>query len=251
MKKPLVVITGASSGIGASVARRFATENYPLALAARRLDKLEALQKELGAQTTVYALDVTDPDQVTETMAEIEKSQGPIGILVNNAGLALGLEPAYEAKLSEWDTCVDTNIKGVLYCTRAVLPSMVQHNKGHIINLGSIAGTYAYPGGNVYGSTKAFIHQFSLNLRADLLGSKVRVSCIEPGLTGGTEFSVVRFRGDADKAHNLYKNTEALLPEDIAEAVYFCCSVPPHVNINTIEMMPVVQAPSALNIHRR
>ncbi|MBS0606404.1 MAG: SDR family NAD(P)-dependent oxidoreductase [Verrucomicrobia bacterium] len=250
MKKPLVVITGASAGIGASVARRFAAENYPLALTARRQEKLEELQKELKTQTSIYALDVTDSDAVAKIIAQIEHEQGPIGILVNNAGLALGLEPAYDAKISDWDTCVDTNIKGLLYCTRAVLPSMVQRNSGHIVNLGSIAGTYPYPGGNVYGSTKAFVHQFSLNLRADLLGTKVRVSCIEPGLTGGTEFSVVRFRGDAEKAQNLYKNTEALLPEDIAEAIYFCCTLPPHVNINTIEMMPVSQASSALNVHR-
>ena len=174
------MITGASAGIGAAIARRFAKEGYPLALTARRQERLEALKKELGTETAIYALDVQDADAVTSTVAQIEKEHGPIGILVNNAGCAIGLEPAHESKLGDWEQCVDTNIKGVLYCTRAVLPSMVKHNFGHIVNLGSIAGHYPYPGGNVYGATKAFVHQFSLNLRADLLGTQVRVSCIEP-----------------------------------------------------------------------
>lgn len=250
MKRPLVMITGASAGIGTAVAKRFAQEGYPLALTARRKERLEALQKELSTQTAIYPLDVQDSEAVASTIALIEKEQGPIGILVNNAGCAIGLEPAQSCKIADWDQCVDTNVKGLLYCTRAVLPTMVKLNSGHIVNLGSIAGTYPYPGGNVYGATKAFVHQFSLNLRADLIGTSIRVTCIEPGLTSGTEFSAVRFRGDTQKVENLYSNTNPLQPEDIAEAIYFSCTLPPHVNINTIEMMPVSQASSALAIHR-
>ncbi len=247
---PLVVITGASAGIGAATARRFAKENYRLALTARRKDKLQDLQKELQTETSIFELDVQDSDAVVSTMAHIEEQHGPIHILVNNAGCALGLESAYEGKLEEWEQMIDTNIKGILYCTRAVLPSMVKHNAGHIINLGSIAGRYPYPGGNVYGATKAFVHQFTLNLRADLLGTKVRASCIEPGLTGGTEFSSVRYHGDQEKVDKTYKNAHVLQPEDIAEVIYFCCSLPAHVNINTLEMMPVSQASGPLAIHR-
>jgi 3-hydroxy acid dehydrogenase/malonic semialdehyde reductase len=248
--KPLVAITGASMGIGASTARRFAKEGYRLALLARRLDKLAALQKELSQNAFTYPLDVCADDQVAVTFKLIEKEHGPIDVLVNNAGCAFGLEPAYEAKLQEWEKCVQTNINGLLYCTQAVLPSMVARNSGHIINLGSVAGTYPYPGGNVYGATKAFVRQFSLNLRADLLGKKVRVSCIEPGLVEGTEFSIVRFRGDKERAVKVYEKTKALNADDVAEAIYFCHCLPPHVNINTIEMMPVDQAFSPLSIYR-
>jgi 3-hydroxy acid dehydrogenase/malonic semialdehyde reductase len=249
-KKPLVAITGASIGIGASTARRFAKEGYRLALMARRKEKLASLQKELPTDTFVYELDVCDSNAVNAVFKQIEKENGPIDILVNNAGCAFGTEPAFEGKIEEWDQCVQTNINGLLYCTRAVLSSMVARNAGHIINLGSIAGTYPYPGGNVYGATKAFVHQFSLNLRTDLLGKKVRVSCIEPGLVSGTEFSAVRFRGDKDRAAMVYEKTEALYPDDIAEVIYFCHVLPPHVNINTVEIMPVDQASSSLAIYR-
>ncbi len=250
-KKPLVVITGASSGIGKACALRFAREGHPLALLARRLDRLESLQKELRDAVSVYKVDVRSSDEIFATFAQIEKERGPVGLLINNAGAGFGLEPAHETRLSEWQQCVDMNINGLLYCTRAILPSMVKRNQGHIINLGSIAGTYPYPGGNVYGATKSFVHQFSLNLRADLLGTSIRVSCIEPGLVGETEFSTVRFRGDVQKAARVYENTEPLVPEDIAETIYFCYRLPPHVNINTIEMMPICQASSALSIIRK
>ncbi|MES2121413.1 MAG: SDR family NAD(P)-dependent oxidoreductase [Chlamydiota bacterium] len=250
-KKPLIVITGASSGIGKAVALRFAKEGHPLALVARRMDRLESLQKELQGTARLYKADVRSSDEIFAVFAQIEKEMGPIDLLINNAGAGYGMEPAHETRLTEWQQCVDTNINGLLYCTRAALPAMVKRNRGHIINLGSIAGTYPYPGGNVYGATKAFVHQFSLNLRADLLGTNIRVSCIEPGLTGGTEFATVRFRGDAQKADQVYENADPLAPEDIAEAIYFCYHLPPHVNINTIEMMPVCQASSALSIHRK
>jgi 3-hydroxy acid dehydrogenase/malonic semialdehyde reductase len=248
--KPLVAITGASVGIGAATARRFAKEDFRLALIARRLDKLEDLRKELNGEVAIFELDVCSSDAVIEVFQRIERELGPIEILINNAGCAFGLEPAYQGKIEEWDQCVDTNIKGLLYCTRAVLPSMVKLDQGHIINLGSIAARYSYPGGNVYGATKAFVRQFSFNLRADLLGTKVRVSCIEPGLVGGTEFSLVRFHGDTTRASKTYEHTQALNGEDIAEVIYFCHRVPSHVNINTIELMPVCQAPGPIAIHR-
>ncbi len=248
--KPLVLITGASSGIGAATARKFGKLGYPLALLARRKDRLELLKKELNCPVSIFEVDVCSQERVAEAIASIEKDVGPIDILVNNAGGAFGLDVAYESDLTDWEQCIDVNIKGLLYCTRAVLPSMVKRSCGHIINMGSIAGSYAYPGGNVYGAAKAFVHHFSLNLRADLLGTQVRVSCIEPGLTGGSEFSAVRFKGDQKKANKVYENTNPLLPEDIAEVVYFCTTLPPHANINTLEIMPTSQASGPLSVYR-
>lgn len=245
----IVVVTGASSGIGAAVARRFGKAGYRVVLIARRLDRLKQLQREIEAPTHLYELDVCFKEAVAEVMADVEK-KGPIAILVNNAGVAFGLEPAYEAKLDEWEQCVTVNINGLLYCTRAVLPHMVARNFGHVINLGSVAGHYPYPGGNVYGATKAFVHQFSLNLRADLLGTRVRVSCIEPGMTQ-TEFSDVRFRGDQSRAQKVYANTEPLTAEDIAETIYFCTALPERANINNIEIMPLMQAPTHLAVVRK
>jgi len=249
-KSPLVAITGASSGIGAATARYFAKEGFRLALMARRKDKLELLHKELNTEMKSYALDVCSADSVCSTFEQIEAQNGPIDLLVNNAGCALGLDAAYEGKVEEWEQMVQTNINGMLFCTRAVLPSMVKRNQGHIINMGSIAGTYPYPGGNVYGATKAFVHQFSLNLRADLIGKQVRVSCIEPGLVQGTEFSVVRFRGNLKDAAKPYAQTQALHADDIARIIYFCHTLPPHVNINTLEVMPITQASGPLTTHR-
>ena len=249
-EKPLVAITGASAGIGAAAARRFAKAGFRLALTARRVDLLEGLRQELGKDSAIYTLDVRSSEAVTKTFQEIEKQQGFVEILVNNAGCAFGLEPAYQSKIEEWDQCIETNINGLLYCTRATLPSMVKENKGHIINLGSVAGRYPYPGGHVYGATKAFVRQFSFNLKADLLGTNVRVSCIEPGLVGGTEFSNVRFRGDEDQAAKVYNQTQPLTADDIAEIIFFCHSLPRHVNINTVEVMPVCQASAPLSIHR-
>lgn len=245
-----VVITGASAGIGEAVARRFDQEGYRLILLARRLEKLEALKAQLSCPVDIYPLDVKEKDAVFDTFRQIEDN-GPIDILVNNAGLALGLDPAYKASLEDWEEMIDCNIKGLVYCTRAVLPGMVSKNKGHIINLGSIAGTYPYPGGNIYGGTKAFVEQFSLNLRADLLGTEVRVTCIEPGLVGQTEISYVRFKGDEKRAKSVYEKTDPLLPADIAEAVFWCAQLPAHVNINTMEIMPVCQASAPLALFRK
>ncbi len=173
-----------------------------------------------------------------------------IDVLVNNAGLAKGLKPAQEADLDDWEEMIDTNCKGLAYCTRAILPGMVERGRGHVVNLGSVAGTYPYPGGNVYGATKAFVHQFTLNLRSDLHGTGVRATSVEPGLSGETEFSTVRFSGDQAQADAVYAGMQPLVPADIAEAVYWVVSQPPHVNINTIEMMPVAQSFAPFQVHR-
>jgi 3-hydroxy acid dehydrogenase/malonic semialdehyde reductase len=173
-----------------------------------------------------------------------------IDILVNNAGLALGMEPAHKADPDDWETMIDTNNKGLVYMTRAVLPGMVERNRGHIINIGSTAGSWPYAGGNVYGATKAFVRQFSLNLRADLHKTAIRVTDIEPGLVGGTEFSNVRFKGDDGKVEKTYENANALTAEDVTEAVWWVATLPKHVNINTLEMMPVSQSFAGLSVHR-
>src|SRR6201999_4439242 len=194
-----VFVTGASSGFGAAVARRFAADGARVIAAARRVDRVKDLASEFGAQVLPLALDVRDRPAVAAAVAGLPAEFSAVDVLVNNAGLALGLNPAQQADLDDWDQMIDTNCKGLVYCTRAILPGMVARRRGHVINLGSVAGTYPYPGGNVYGGTKAFVHQFSLNLRSDLHGTGVRVTSVEPGLSGGTEFSVVRFGGDQDK----------------------------------------------------
>jgi 3-hydroxy acid dehydrogenase/malonic semialdehyde reductase len=246
-----VIVTGASAGFGAATARRFAQNGHRVVLAARRLEKLDALRSEIGDNALPIKLDVRDRAMVEQALTTLPAPFDAPDILVNNAGLALGLAPAHKAELDDWDEMIDTNNKGLVYCTRAVLPGMVERGRGHIINLGSIAGRYPYPGGNVYGATKAFTKQFSLNLRADLLGTPVRVTDIEPGLCGGTEFSTVRFKGDAARAASIYDGTQPLLSEDIAEAIHWVATLPAHVNINSIEMMPVCQAFAPLAVHRR
>jgi 3-hydroxy acid dehydrogenase / malonic semialdehyde reductase len=245
-----VFVTGASSGFGAAIARRFAGDGARVVACARRADRLEALAGELGASVHTIALDVRDRAAVQSAIAALPDELGPVDVLVNNAGLAKGLDPAQEADLDDWDEMLDTNCRGLLSCTRAVLPAMVARGAGHVINMGSIAATYPYPGGNVYGATKAFVRQLSLNLRADLHGTGVRVTCIEPGLVGGTEFSLVRFSGDEQRADSVYAGTQALTAEDVAEAVHWAASLPAYVNVNTIELMPVDQGFGALPIHR-
>jgi 3-hydroxy acid dehydrogenase/malonic semialdehyde reductase len=247
----IVFVTGATSGFGAAIARRFAAEGHRIIAAGRRQDRLEALRQELGASKIhPLRLDVRDRAAVDAAVAALPAELSAIDILVNNAGLALGLEPAQRTDPDQWEQMVDTNVKGVMYVTRAVLPGMVERRRGHVINLGSIAGTYAYPGGNVYGATKAFVRQFSLGLRADLFGTPIRVTSVEPGLVGGTEFSAVRFGGDAQKASKIYDGADALTPDDVAEAVHWVASLPARVNINAIEMMPVTQSFGPLPVHR-
>ena len=246
-----VFISGASSGFGQATARQFGNAGDRLILCARRRDRLQALQKELRDQceSLVLEMDLTNADKVAQVTSELPADFREIDLLVNNAGLALGLEPAHRASLSDWDTMVDTNIKGLYHLTRALLPDMVDRNRGHIINIGSIAGNYAYPGGNTYGATKAFVKQFTRNLRADLLGTRIRVTNIEPGLAE-TEFSLVRFGGDAGKAGQVYQGTDPLRPEDIAEAVFWAANQPERVNVNSIELMPTCQAWAALAIDK-
>ncbi|MGE0152967.1 MAG: SDR family oxidoreductase [Reyranellaceae bacterium] len=240
--KKIVFITGATAGFGEAMARRFAAAGHSLVLTGRRADRLAKLKGELKAPVHTIVFDVQDRAAVEKAVAALPDQFKAVDILVNNAGLALGLEPAHKVALSDWEQMVDTNIKGLLYVTRALLPGMVERDRGHVVNLGSVAGTYPYPGGNVYGGTKAFVHQFSLNLRADLIGSRVRVTCIEPGMAE-TEFSVVRFKGDAGKAGDVYKGMQPMTPDDIARTIEFITTIlPDHVNINTIEMMPVMQA---------
>ena len=245
-----VFVTGASAGFGASIARRFAADGDRVVVTARRADRITDLAKELGDRVLPVTFDVRDRAAVAAAVAGLPAEFAEIDVLVNNAGLALGLEPAQAADLDQWDQMVDTNCKGLTYCTRAILPGMVARQRGHVINLGSIAGTYPYPGGNVYGATKAFVHQFSLNLRSDLHGTGVRVTSVEPGLSGGTEFSVVRFDGDQSKADQVYQGVQPLGPDDVAEAVHWTASLPAHVNINVVEMMPVAQSFGPLPVAR-
>lgn len=249
--KGLAFVTGASAGFGDAIARRLARDGFRVVAAARRLDRLRALAHELGPAVLPFELDVTDAAAVAALPGALPDGWREVDVLVNNAGLALGLGPAAQADLTAWDTMVATNVTGLLHMTRAMLPDMVARDRGHVVNLGSVAGTYPYPGGHVYGASKAFVAQFSLNLRADLVGSGVRVTDIEPGLVGGSEFSVVRFGGDAERAAKLYEGTQPLTPDDVAEAVSWVVALPPHVNINRLEMMPTCQASAALAVKRR
>lgn len=246
-----ILVTGATAGFGDAFARRFIRDGHRVIATGRRTERLESLRAELGDRLHIAAFDMRDTQAVAGFVAGLPDGWRDIDVLVNNAGLALGLSPAWEASLDEWDQMIDTNIRGLVHMTRAILPGMVARNNGLIINLGSIAGEYPYPGGNVYGGTKAFVRQFSLNLRADLVGLNVRVTDIEPGLVGGSEFSAVRFGGDVEKAAAVYAGTQPLMPEDIAETAAWLMSLPPHVNINTIEMMPTCQASAALAVRRK
>jgi len=244
-----VFVTGASSGFGAAVARRFAADGARVIASARRVERLEALTSEFGARILPLALDVRDRAAVAAAVAGLPAEFEAVDLLVNNAGLALGLNPAQDADLDDWDQMIDTNCKGLAYCTRAILPGMVARGRGHVINLGSVAGTYPYPGGNAYGGTKAFVHEFSLNLRSDLHGTGVRVTCVEPGMAD-TEFSLVRFAGDQGKADNVYAGMQPLTADDIAESIHWAATLPEHVNVNTIELMPTAQSFAPFQVAR-
>jgi 3-hydroxy acid dehydrogenase / malonic semialdehyde reductase len=246
-----VFVTGASSGFGAATARRFAAHGDRIIAAARRTERLRSLADELGPGILLpLTLDVRDRSAVEHAVAALPPDFAEVDILVNNAGLALGLEPAQEADVDEWQQMIETNCTGLVYMTRALLPQMVRRGTGHVVNLGSVAGTYPYPGGNVYGATKAFVHQFSLNLRSDLHGTGVRVTSVEPGLSGGTEFSEVRFGGDRERAAGVYAGTQPLTAEDIAAAIEWATSQPPHVNVNVIELMATSQSFAPFQVYR-
>ncbi|PQQ26420.1 bifunctional NADP-dependent 3-hydroxy acid dehydrogenase/3-hydroxypropionate dehydrogenase YdfG [Photorhabdus hindustanensis] len=246
----IVFVTGATSGFGESIARRFIQNGFKVIATGRRKERLEKLKAELGDNFYFVQLDVTDRAAINQVVEQLPESLRPIDILVNNAGLALGLEPAHLANLDDWEIMIDTNVKGLVNMTHALLPGMVERNHGHIINIGSTAASWPYSGGNVYGATKAFVKQFSLGLRADLQGKNIRVTDIEPGLVGGTEFSLIRFKGDNDKVNKTYDGIQALTAEDVAEAVFWVANLPAHVNINTLEMMPVCQSFAGLSVHR-
>lgn len=244
------LITGATAGFGLAICKTLIQNGYKVIGTGRRAERLAALQAELGENFLPLAFDVSDVAQTEAALKSRPAGWQAVDVLVNNAGLALGLEPAHKVELADWMQMIDTNIKGLVSVTRFILPEMVERNTGHVINLGSIAGNYPYPGGNVYGGTKAFVKQFSLNLRADLAGTKVRVSNIEPGLCGGTEFSNVRFKGDDEKAAKLYENVDYVSPQDIANIVLWLNQQPEHVNINRIEVMPTAQTFAPLSVHR-
>ncbi len=245
-----VLVTGATAGFGQAVARRFVRDGQRVIATGRRADRLEALRAELGASLLPYPLDVTDAAAVAALPSSLPTVWQEIHVLVNNAGLALGTNSAPAAKLTDWETMVATNITGLMRMTHASLPGMVERDRGHIVNISSTAARYPYPGGNVYGATKAFVTQLSANLKADLVGTGVRITDLEPGLVGGSEFSSVRFGGDAEKAAAVYAGTTPLSPEDIAEAVAWVVGLPAHVNINRLEMMPTCQGPGPLAIKR-
>lgn len=247
----IVLITGASSGFGEEMARKFVREGHRVIATARRVERLAALQAELGSALLPVTMDVMDKASILAALAGLPAEWKTIDVLINNAGLALGTEAAHLASQDEWETMIDTNTKGLVTVTRAILPDMVARNSGMIINIGSIAGSTAYPGGNVYGATKAFVDQFTRNLRADMAGTNVRTTNIAPGLCGGTEFSNVRFRGNDDAAAKVYEGTTPLTATDIADTAYWIATLPAHVNINYIEMMPTCQGFGPLNIKRQ
>ena len=242
-----IFITGATSGFGKATARVFNNNGWQTIITGRRGDRLETIAKELGQNCLPLAFDVSDRKAVEKEIENLPPDFSNITVLCNNAGLALGLEGADKANLDDWDEMIDTNIKGLVYCTRAILPIMVNNKNGHIINIGSVAGSYPYPGGNVYGGTKAFVSQFSLNLRADLVEKGINVTSIEPGLAE-TEFSIVRFKGDVQKAKKVYENTTYIKPEDVADTIYWTANRPKNININRIEIMAGFQAFSPFNI---
>lgn len=246
-----VFVTGATSGFGAAIARKFAHDGWAVIMTGRREDRLKTMAEELSALTDVHtiALDVQDKHAVMSAVEALPDPFKDVHTLVNNAGLALGLDKSQSANLDDWDTMVDTNIKGLLYVTRALLPTLIRVGGGTVINIGSIAGTYPYPGGNTYGGTKAFVKQFSLNLRNDLAGTGVRVTNIEPGMAE-TEFSVVRFDGDKAKADAVYAGAKPLVANDIADTALWVANSPKHVNYNAIEVMPVCQSFAPFAIHR-
>jgi 3-hydroxy acid dehydrogenase/malonic semialdehyde reductase len=247
----IVFVTGATSGFGAAVARRFTREGHRVVAAGRRVDRLDALRAELGDAVFPLPLDVRDRDAVQRAVAALPDDLAAVDLLVNNAGLALGLEPAQRASLDDWERMVDTNVKGLMTVTRALLPGMVARDRGHVVNIGSTAARWPYAGANVYGATKAFVHQFSLNLRADLLGTKVRVTVVDPGMVGGTEFSNVRFHGDGARAAQVYQGVDPLTPADVAETIWWVATLPARVNVNVIELMPVDQSFAGLAVARR
>ncbi|MBF2720464.1 MULTISPECIES: SDR family NAD(P)-dependent oxidoreductase [unclassified Psychrobacter] len=246
-----VLITGASAGFGKALAERLIANGHQVIGCARRLDKLNALAETLGEAFLPVVMDVSDTASIPQIIAELPDGFNQIDVLVNNAGLALGTEPAQRSNLDDWMRMTDTNVKGLMALTHAVLPAMVARDSGYVINVGSIAGSWPYFGGNVYGATKAFVKQFSLNLRADLIGTQVRVTNLEPGNVAGTEFSNVRYHGDDDKAAKVYDGFKTMTGEDIGDILLWLIESPAHINVNRLEVMPVAQTYNGLTIAKQ
>ncbi|BAY48682.1 short-chain dehydrogenase/reductase SDR [Scytonema sp. HK-05] len=252
VQNQIVLITGASSGIGAACAKVFANAGAKLILAARRLERLQELVETLHATSLEFhllQLDVSDRSAVESAISSLPPAWSDIDILINNAGLSRGLDKLHEGDIQDWEEMIDTNIKGLLYLTRYVVPGMVKRDRGHVVNIGSIAGHQTYPNGNVYCGTKAAVRAISEGLKQDLLGTPIRVSSVDPGMVE-TEFSEVRFHGDSDRAKKVYQGVTPLTPDDVADVIFFCVTRPSHVNINEVILMPVDQA-SATMVNRR
>ena len=248
----IIFITGATSGFGRAAARRFAAAGWSLILTGRRVERLQALQEELGAQVPVHiaALDVRDAEAVQAVVAALPAAFRPVRVLLNNAGLALAPQAAQNVDLADWHTMIDTNVKGLVNVTHALLPTLIDTGAGaSIINIGSTAGQWPYPGSHVYGATKAFVEQFSYNLRCDLQGTGVRVTDIAPGMAE-TEFTLVRTKGDQAASDRLYNTTTPLTAEDIAEQIFYVANLPDRININFLEVMPTRQAWAGFAVDR-
>jgi 3-hydroxy acid dehydrogenase / malonic semialdehyde reductase len=249
LQNQIILITGASSGIGTACARIFAGAGAKLILAARRLERLQqladALIKEFGIEIHLLQLDVRDRNAVESAISTLPPAWSDIDILVNNAGLSRGLDKLHEGSFQDWEDMIDTNVKGLLYVSRYVVPGMVSRDRGHVVNLGSIAGHQTYPGGNVYCATKAAVRAISEGLKQDLLGTRVRVTSVDPGMVE-TEFSQVRFHGNTERAETVYQGVTPLTADDVADVIFFCVTRSPHVNINEVVLMPVDQASATL-----
>lgn len=245
-----VLITGASSGFGRATAIELDSAGYQLVLLARRKDKLAELADSLNAKPHIIQADITERETLTTALQNLPGSFKHIDVLINNAGLALGVEPTQNSRWEDWQTMISTNCAGLASMTHLLVPQMIERNRGQIINVGSTAGLHAYKGGNVYGASKAFVDHFSMSLRADLLGTKVRVTNLIPGLVEGTEFSQVRYHGDEQSASQIYDHCEPLQPDDIARSIRWVIEQPEHMNVNRLEVMPTCQASAGLAVHK-
>ena len=245
-----ILITGASSGFGLEATKLFIENGHRVIGLARRHDKLQAIKAQLGDHFYPLTADMQDLESIQKGIENLPEPFAKIDVLINNAGLALGLEPAFKANFQDWQTMIDVNIRGLSFITHLILPQMVERNDGYIINVSSIAGTYPYYGSNVYGPTKAFVSSFSQNLRADLVGKNIRVSNVEPGLCSDTEFSNIRFKGDDARAESVYADVEAVTGKEIADILYWLTTQPKHLNVNSIEIMPTMQTFAGLTVHK-
>jgi len=250
MSKKIICITGVTSGVGRETAHRFIKEGWKVIGTGRRQARLDELKSELGTDFLGLCFDVQDREAVFTVFANLPAEFAAIDVLLNNAGLSIGMDPVQSSSMDDWDIMIKTNINGLLYCTRAILPGMLERNKGHIVNIGSVAGSRSFKCGNVYAASKAFVNHFSNNLRCDILGTPIRVTNIEPGMLH-TEFMEVRYKGDTAVSDAFYKSADPLLPQDIAEAIHWTVSCPAHMNVCSMEIMPVCQADGGWGFARK